>query len=111
LLSFNPKSKKVADISTIVLDCSQCTQKSLSSFISNQDTGSNTLHSAGLVNLRIHALASGYDYNIRTHQVQKKTVPTILSDESRCKFENNDLTIPLASQVTSIVKEIENCNQ
>ena len=59
---FNPDP----DVSTIIMDCKNCTYKSLSSFVSNQDDGSNTLFSAGFVNMRLHVLRSGGSFNIKT---------------------------------------------
>jgi len=63
---FNPSP----DVSTIIMDCKNCTYKSLSSFVSNQDDGSNTLFSAGLINMRLHVMRTGESFNIKTRDAR-----------------------------------------
>lgn len=58
------------EVSSMVLDCQYCTHKGLSSFVSTQDDGSNTLKSPALVNMRIHILNEDLAYNAKTHRVK-----------------------------------------
>ena len=111
LLTFKKESNAKEQISTLVLDCNNCTYKSLSSFFSNQDFGKKNLHSAGFINLRIHALAGDYNYNVRTHKVENSQNPQL--EIIQCNTDNPSL--PETSVNTSIapltpvIKLIEIC--
>lgn len=64
-----------AEAASIVVDGKTLTHKSLSPYVSNLDTGSQTLKAAGLINLRVHILAEtrsssrGATYDTRSHSV------------------------------------------
>lgn len=62
-----------SEAATMILDCKHCTHRSLSPRVANMDNGSETLRSAGIVNMRVHVLAdsarTGASYNVRTHEV------------------------------------------
>lgn len=75
-------SGKEAEVPSLVLDCQYCTHKSLSSFVSNQDNGSKTLYSAGMVNMRVHVISDDLAYNVKTH---KTTYSTEVAMDPKCQ--------------------------
>lgn len=66
------------EISSLVIDCRFCTHRSLSPYLSNQDFGSKTLYTPGLVNMRLNAIGGSAVYNLKTHQTEFKPVPTAI---------------------------------
>lgn len=75
LISFGKNFKLDAkESSSIILDCSECTHKSLSPRTTELDNGSKTLKLPALINLRMHVLGSSTEhnlaYNINTRKIQ-----------------------------------------
>jgi cyanophycinase len=99
-IELNDSVVKEDDVASIVLDCSNCTYKSLSSFISNQDDGSKKLHSAGLINLKLHVLSNGSKFNLSSHDVTfiQKDLSANTSI-SKCKATSaNSKILPLSQK-------------
>lgn len=75
-IQFQRNSSQLAvEAATLVIDGKTVTYKSLSPYVSLQDTGNGSLRAAGMINARIHVLAEsgsstrGARYNTRTHAV------------------------------------------
>jgi cyanophycinase-like exopeptidase len=107
---FNNSLKKSTEVSTLIFDCANCSHKSLSSYTSNQDSGLNDLYSAGFVNLRLHAVADGYGYNVRNHKIQKSRNENALV-ENICENQNLDSISSSLDNLLPAVKHIEICNR
>jgi len=64
---------KEPEASTLVIDCKPCTSKSLARATASEDSGDGSLHSAGFIDARVHALAEsdarGITYDSKTHAV------------------------------------------
>lgn len=100
--------KNIPDVATVIMDCSECTHKSLSSFVSNQDEGSNTLHSAGLINLKLHVLSNGGSFNLSTHKVKTSAdVDSINSDLTTCQKYGDSQSLGPALSLLSAGKKIQ----
>ncbi|MBY0416362.1 MAG: hypothetical protein K2Q18_19460, partial [Bdellovibrionales bacterium] len=63
------------ETASLILDCSECSYKSLSPFISNQDYKGKSLHSPGLINMRLHLIDSRATYNIQTRRTRILEIP------------------------------------
>lgn len=75
------------EVSSLILDCSECSYKSLSPFISNQDYKNKKSHSPALINMRIHAIDSRASYNIQTRhtKILVPIVPVVRNVASKTK--------------------------
>lgn len=62
------KSGKEAEVPSLILDCQYCSFTSTSPYLSNQDDGSQTLRSAGMVNMRVHVISKDVAYNVKDHK-------------------------------------------
>jgi cyanophycinase len=108
-IQFKNAKKTNNPLSTILLDCSKCTFKSKSNFISSQDQGKNSLVSSGFINARINILSDEQKFNIRTQEV-------VFNQDEINKINpclRIDLILPNISnlnQFETINKQIEKCN-
>ncbi len=59
------KSGKEAEVPSLILDCQYCSYKSVSSFVSGLDDGTQPIHSVGMVNMRVHILGHDISYNVK----------------------------------------------
>lgn len=95
-------------VATLIMDCKYCSHKSRSSFISNQDDGSNTLHSAGLVNMRLHVVDNNWSYDYKIHEVKphSEKLPA-LTDGNNC----NEIIAPSFSIEKKFLKLINSIKE
>lgn len=68
-LTIKNQKKNEEAISTLILDCKNCSHTSTAPYVSLLDPGNKTLYSKGVVNMRIHVISAGDQYNIQTHEV------------------------------------------
>lgn len=106
VFSRNP-AKRGGEMATLVLDCKQCTYKSVSPFLSNMDIGKENMKSVGVVNARVHSLAesaqNGLSYNIRTHEVQGSASSGPLKD---CDLSAANVRPMDPQQITELQKHL-----
>lgn len=103
------KKSKEPEVPSLILDCKYCSYKSLSSFVSTQDDGSNTLHSPALIDMRIHIINSESSYNTKSHiaSVKKEIIENI-----KCNNLPSEEVAPIQSlnfESNKIIDRLE-CN-
>lgn len=106
-VSVSAKDQHTVAPPTLILDCKNCTHTSKSPYVAFLDSGSKTLRTSAIVNLRVHALRPGDTYDVKSHKVSLKEA------EENCdpgvpKLENIEELISSETRILQALKCSEN---